>query len=115
MMKLIKMNLKRLLALALAMTTILAFSACAQENTWEAPCFDGPYDYAYADDQRSISIRKFMAINPRALQWMCRFGMLPVCTPDLHRGISNRCPRWRSAKARCWRSTPMIIGRTSTA
>ncbi|MDO4371078.1 MAG: phosphodiester glycosidase family protein [Clostridia bacterium] len=58
MMKLIKMNLKRLLALVLAMATILAFSACAQENTWEAPCFDGPYDYAYADDQRSISIRK---------------------------------------------------------
>lgn len=33
MMKLIKMNLKRLLALALAMAAILAFSAYAQENT----------------------------------------------------------------------------------
>ena len=57
-MKLIKMNPKRLLALALVMATILIFGACAQEKTWDAPCFDGPYDYAYADDQRSISIRK---------------------------------------------------------
>ena len=53
-----KKNLKRPPAFLLAMMVALAFSACAQENTWDAPCFDGPYDYTYADDQRSISIRK---------------------------------------------------------
>ena len=53
-----KKNLKRPPAFLLAMMVVLAFSACAQENTWDAPCFDGPYDCTYADDQRSISIRK---------------------------------------------------------
>ena len=53
-----KKNLKRPPAFLLAMMVALAFSACAQENTWDTPCFDGPYDYTYVDDQRSISIRK---------------------------------------------------------
>lgn len=41
---------------------LLAFPsmAWAQEDTnvWEAPCFEGPYDNSYEDQERSIVIRK---------------------------------------------------------
>ncbi|MDO4836936.1 MAG: phosphodiester glycosidase family protein [Clostridia bacterium] len=37
---------------------LLSSAAMAQEATWEVPCFDAPYDGAYQDEERAITIKK---------------------------------------------------------
>ena len=46
------------IACLLSLAFFLSNAAFAQESAWEAPCFDGPYDYTYEDADRSIAIRQ---------------------------------------------------------
>ena len=42
----------------LTLMLILSSANAAQAVTWEAPCFEAPYDWTYQDEERAIFIKK---------------------------------------------------------